>query len=364
MGMLVCAILFANPFPLQNFAYQYDCLPMAMSVFFASVTACYSPKNRVIGVLLSSVLIFLSLLLYQASIVISGCLYLCVIYRRLSKNESIPEIIKDALCLLLSSFIAIASYFLLFVASSSSILKRSEIAGFMRTRENLLFLHEKLHELYSGSGYLFLIIAFSVLLSLVVIAMRRRFLHALLFTVLFLLLAATSIMPSVILDEGFVGPRVLMSIATLLLFSSLVITGRVANITFIFAAGVLVLHSTVMSYAFSGDLRAQLKRYQTLSSLVINETQSKEGMKYEKVYIHCASSISREENVFVRFNQFISWLNPEEAWAIRFFIRNSGEDRIVSDWGDCGEADFSRGDKGNNYYSRYAKDNNLHFIMK
>ncbi|HGG8838781.1 TPA: glucosyltransferase domain-containing protein, partial [Enterobacter hormaechei subsp. xiangfangensis] len=67
-GLLSLSIFFANPFIIQNFAYQYDCFPMALSILLSTVSVLYRPRSSYFYFLSSSLLLASAISLYQASI--------------------------------------------------------------------------------------------------------------------------------------------------------------------------------------------------------------------------------------------------------------------------------------------------------
>ncbi|WP_426817983.1 glucosyltransferase domain-containing protein [Winslowiella sp. 2C04] len=365
IGAVTCALVFANPFSLQNFAYQYDSMPMALAVFLATASVAFTLKNRLLSFALTTICLFLSLTLYQSSIIIAACIYCCIIIKDILHDITLRVILKRSALILLSAMVSCASYYLLVVAKSEAISSRGSIGSLDEIKRNIIFLHDKFSDLYHGLGWLFIAITLLVVFSLISTFIKVSRAKSVFILIIILLSYVLCLFPSVLLKEGFAGPRVLMSFGVFMMIIAIIINNRFTSPIYCIPMAILLVHSIVISYAFSGNLQSQQERYRTISSLVINKTQSEEFVNYKRIYILCSSTPSQKEEIFKSFNSFIDWLNPEAPWAIRFFIRNSGEKRIVHDWSNCGSLPTDGiKDSENSFYRVVKKDKDLYFIMK
>lgn len=364
-GVFISTLAVCNPFMLQNIAYQYDCLPMAISVLLCTLAIKKLKKITAFDILFCSALLFSGLALYQSSIVVACILCCSIIMKMIMYSHPIKEIINRALGLLISAFIAITAYYLLIVKNNKAVSSRSELAGIDGVKTNLYFLSDRISELYSGYGYILLTMsAIVIFLTIIHLTYKKKYLSSVFYAVSLPVVIMISFMPSLMLAEGFVGPRVLMAIALLPLSMSLLRSNKVINFTSSAIAIILYFNALIVSYAFSGDMKAQYKRYDTISNLVIQSSQSNAAASINRISIHCRSSKSQEESIYRRFNPFISWLNPEEPWAIRFYIRNKGEKRIINDWSNCGKIPSEGFKYENSYFRLYQLGNDYHYFLK
>ncbi|HAT7672927.1 TPA: glucosyltransferase domain-containing protein [Enterobacter hormaechei] len=362
-GLLSLSIFFANPFIIQNFAYQYDCFPMALSILLSTVSVLYRPRSSYFYFLSSSLLLASAISLYQASIFIAASLYLCKITIYFVHNKNYRDVLIECMLTLLSSLFSIACYMVILLFVENGVSKRASITGISGVIKNIDFLWGKLNNLYHSVYIFFIILSLVVLFSLLRNVILKRYIKLCLILLILVALLVSSLLPSVILKEGFAGPRVLMSICSIFIFVSIIATGK-EKYVYAMVLSVLMMHSMSISYAFSGDIKAQYDRYSMISSLVFKDVDNYVSTNTAKIYISCKSTPSQREMVFYKYNNHIAWLNPEEAWAIRFFIRNNGESRVVHSWDECINTNGGKVIKENAFYKMVVNKNSYYFIMK
>lgn len=364
-GLISTTIFFANPFIIQNFAYQYDCLPMALSILTATSAVMFRPKNNIIYFATSALLLTCSISLYQASIFISSSLFICLFSIKLKNKTVSKDGFTDCLLTILSAFISIIAYLSVIMLTGMEATKRAKIADLNSLINNINFLYYKLEVLYHSIYFIFIFIfIFIILISLLIrIIIKNGIIIFSLLLLTLILLIISSLLPSIILSEGFVGPRVLMSIGSIFLFIAIQVNGK-ENHIYAMLISIIMIHSISISYAFSANIHAQYDRYRTISSLVLADINNKVPTSTKRIFVYCKSTPSQRELVYHGFNNHIAWLNPEEAWAIRFYIRNSGESRIVHSWDDCITVKGGKIEKENSFYKLIIKDNDAFFLMK
>ncbi|HDJ8571058.1 TPA: glucosyltransferase domain-containing protein [Escherichia coli] len=362
-GLLSLSIFFANPFIIQNFAYQYDCFPMALSILLATLSVLYRPRSSYFYFLSASFLLTSAISLYQASIFIAASLYLCKITIYFVNDRNRRDVFIECMLTLLSSFFSIACYMVILLFVENGVSKRASITGPSGVISNIEFLLDRLNSLYHSVYIFFIILSLVLIFSLLRIFILKRYINLCVILLILVALLGSSLLPSVILKEGFAGPRVLMSICSVFIFISIIATGK-EKYVYAMVLSVLMMHSMSISYAFSGDIKAQYDRYSMISSLVYKDIDNYVSSNTAKIYISCKSTPSQREYVFYKFNNHIAWLNPEEAWAIRFFIRNNGESRVVHSWDECFDINGGKIVKENALYKMVENKNSYYFIMK
>lgn len=362
-GLISTTIFFANPFIIQNFAYQYDCLPMALSILTATSAVMFRPKNNIIYFATSALFLTCAISLYQASIFISSSLFICLFSIKLKNKTVSKDDFTDCLLTISSAFISIIAYLSVIMITGMEAAKRAKIVDLNSLINNINFLSYKLEDLYHSISFIFIIILVILLSSLIRIIIKNGIVIFSLLLLTLILLIISSLLPSIILCEGFAGPRVLMSIGSIFLFIAIQVKGK-ENHIYAMLISIIMIHSTSISYAFSANIHAQYDRYRTISSLVLADINNKVPTSTKRIFVYCKSTPSQRELVYHGFNNHIAWLNPEEAWAIRFYIRNSGESRIVHSWDDCITGRVGKIEKENSFYKLIIKDNDAFFLMK
>ncbi|EMQ3443932.1 glucosyltransferase domain-containing protein, partial [Escherichia coli O38:H39] len=156
-GLLSLSIFFANPFIIQNFAYQYDCFPMALSILLATLSVLYRPRSSYFYFLSASFLLTSAISLYQASIFIAASLYLCKITIYFVNDRNRRDVFIECMLTLLSSFFSIACYMVILLFVENGVSKRASITGPSGVISNIEFLLDRLNSLYH-SVYIFFII--------------------------------------------------------------------------------------------------------------------------------------------------------------------------------------------------------------
>lgn len=147
---LGAAIFATCPFFLQGLSYRYDCLPISLSVFFCMLSFCFNFQNH-IDLLFSAILITLSLLIYQSSIMIF-CLMTVIYCTSQLREESIKNICLFIFDKILSVFISLVIFFWLTKILSLDFSDRNK---FITEGDIILNLTENLHNFKSiATSYL------------------------------------------------------------------------------------------------------------------------------------------------------------------------------------------------------------------
>ncbi|WP_370607287.1 glucosyltransferase domain-containing protein [Citrobacter werkmanii] len=367
VGAIACFLFLSNPFILQNFAYQYDSLPMTASILLTCIAACLNTKSLLTTFIIALSLLLMSLCLYQASIIICACLVLCRIIKSVISNQSIKETISIGFVYTLAAIIALTIYYLLVINGNNQLTSRGGIAAVNGIISNYVFINDRLSDLYSWLWvYLIALLPLLVLVVTLYYYNNGVGINALLVIPLLVLLFVLSLFPSLVLKEGFVGPRTLMAFSAFWIGISILLTSTFYTRIFcVLIYLLLMINSFMISFGFNGELRAQQVRYSTVSNQVLNYTLSPINNDVKKVIVHNKLSKWKEEKNYIKMNKFIDWMNPEEAWAFRFYLRNHGEHRVVSDWSDSGgRIPGKRSDLDTIYFSSIRDNDTLHIIMK
>ncbi|TCC78121.1 hypothetical protein EY915_17530 [Citrobacter braakii] len=367
VGALAVFLLLANPFILQNFAYQYDSLPMTMAIFLSSIAYCLDVKSIYKRLILITSLLFISLCLYQAGIIVCACLVICGILQSICAGKSLNELFVKNIHFLLAAIIAVLFYYFIIIHNNNQLSSRGELASLDGIFNNFRFISNKLKELY-GSKYevCVVILSFIIISCSLYLILNNKNSCAIFIPLLFIALVFVSLLPSGILKEGFVGPRTLMALGSLwialaIVFKLFKVPSYIILITFL----ILLSNSFMIAFGFTGELREQESRYNTATTQIINYTLNEKNNSYKTVHVHNKLSKSKQEKNYIAMNSFIDWMNPEEAWVFRFFLKNHGEDRVVNDWTDGGgDIPNESIDFDNKYFYSIKSGDGIHIILK
>ena len=273
---LVAALLIFNPFFLQNMAYRYDCLGMAIAFFLAVTAYTYTAVNSLRGRSVKVISGVLSLTLYQPCVNIFIALLAVDIVILAVKNElnlaKLTKLIFNKAIL----FISFVILYMLFFSSKNN--SRGELIPPNREGMNRLFntissLKDLVTSYFHGPVYIYFLIP--VVITLFVIFFRHRqnknkilplagyfFIAALIFL-------ASLMGPTIFLKDAPVAPRAITS------FSAILIVIAIPAVYFLPRMKYISLIPVITCFAFSAQLSSALKSQREYEEFVFNMVAQK-----------------------------------------------------------------------------------------
>ncbi|PNK89142.1 Uncharacterised protein [Serratia odorifera] len=336
--IFVAAFLIFNPYMLQNIAYRYDSLGMALAFFLAVLSYTYSNKNLIHEVAVKIASGVLALTLYQpcANIFI-GLLAVDIIIFGLKNCLEIhhfTKLVARKACEFISFYIV---YMLLFSTknNSRSELISPDIDGYRTLVSTVKDLYEMIASYFHGPVYIyflipaFFIIAFSIkkpvqknnnLVSLSILIVISTF--------IFLI---SLLGPTIFLRDSPVFPRTLVS------FSVLFVIIATSIVELAPKAKHLALIPLITAFAFSAQLSSAIKSQREYEDFVFDMV-SRDIISHPNVKLIGTIgqvNINERARLLMDNKPLIGYfLSPASEFLVSFQLINKGLPKTLHGYGD------------------------------
>lgn len=268
---LVAALLIFNPYFLQNIAYRYDSLGMAIAFFLAVTAYTYSNSNKMREYSVKVVAGVLSLTLYQPCInIFIGLLAIDIIILAV-KNDLIVSKLFKTIINKASLFIGFFLVYMLFFATKNN--SRAELIkpnkeGLAHLLNTLDALKELVLSYFYGPVYIYFLIPAAVACLLMLYNFRQQkskipalFIYC---AVAFFILLMSLMGPTIVLQDAPVAPRAIAS------FSAALVMMAIPLVFFSPRFKYISLIPVITVIAFSAQLSSALKSQREYENFVFN----------------------------------------------------------------------------------------------
>lgn len=336
--VFVAAFLIFNPYMLQNIAYRYDSIGMALAFFLAVLAYTYSDKNLIRKVSIKIVTGVLALTLYQpcANIFI-GLLAVDVVIFGLKnhsgKHQSTKLIARKA-CEFISFYIV---YMLLFSTKSNS---RSElitpdIYGYRTLVSTVKDLHALVASYFHGPVYIYFLIPVLFIILLLIkdsVQKNKPFVSTSILIILSIFIFLISLLgPTIFLHDAPTFPRTLVSFSVLLVIISISIVELAPKLKY------LALIPLITTFAFSAQLSSAMKSQREYECFVFNMI-SRDIINHSNVKLIGTTgqvNINERARLLMDNKPLIGYfLSPASEFLASFQLINKGLPQTLHGYGD------------------------------
>lgn len=279
----VSGLLIFNPYILQNIAYRYDSLGMALAFLLAVLAYTYSNKNKFHETLVKLVSGIIALTLYQpcANIFI-GLLAVDVLILGVKSNTTAKETFKLIARKTAEFILFYFIYMLLFSVKNNSraALITPNTEGLHHLSSTVKGLYELVSSYFHGPVYLYFLIPALIAISFSIFRLSQNKNTLLSFITLafisFFIFSVSLMGPTIFLEEAPIFPRTLVSFSVLLILIAILVVESCPKLKFIALAPVITI------FAFSAQLSSALESQRNYENLVFSMA-AKDMLNYESV---------------------------------------------------------------------------------
>ncbi|AYO37456.1 glucosyltransferase domain-containing protein [Serratia sp. P2ACOL2] len=335
--VFVAAFLIFNPYMLQNIAYRYDSLGMALAFFLSVLAYTYSNTNQIREVAVKIVSGVLALTLYQpcANIFI-GLLAADVFIFGLKNHLEIHHVTKlvaRKACEFISFYII---YMLLFSTKSNS---RSELItpdtdGYRTLVSTVKSLYEIVASYFHGPVYIYFLIPTLFLIALLIkkSIKNNNLISTSTLAIISTFIFLTSLLgPTIFLRDSPVFPRTLISFSVLFVIIATSIVELAPKIKH------LALIPLITAFAFSAQLSSAMKSQREYEDFVFNMI-SRDIINHPDVKLIGTTgqvNINERARLLMDNKPLIGYfLSPASEFLASFQLINKGLPQTLHGYGD------------------------------
>lgn len=267
----LAALLIFNPYFLQNIAYRYDSLGMAIAYFLAVVAYTYSNISSIREYSVKIIAGVLSLTLYQPCANIFIALLAVDIMLLAVKSEVTVSRLSRIIINKASLFVGFFLVYMLFFASKRN--SRAELIkpnkeGLAHLSNTIDALKELLLSYFYGPVYIYFLVPVAIAFLLMLYKFRQQTskIPALVIycAVAFFIFLVSLMGPTILLQDAPVAPRAIVS------FSAILILIAIPVVVFAPRFKYLTLIPVITAIAFSAQLSSALKSQREYEDFVFN----------------------------------------------------------------------------------------------
>lgn len=367
--IFVAVFLIFNPYMLQNIAYRYDSLAMALAFFLAVFAYTYNNKNLVNEISIKIISGVVALTLYQpcANIFI-GLLAADIMIFGVKKGSTTRQVINLTLKKASIFILFYIIYMLAFSPKRNSRAKLIELnsEGFEKLSNTAKNLYNLVSSYFNGPVYIYFLIPILATIIFEIVNKYRHkkpiapfFIHLVISYFIFLV----SLMgPTIFLQDAPVLPRALVSFSVLLVIITIPIVYLCPKIMYV------ALIPVITTFAFSAQLSSAMKSQRDHESFVFSMI-SRDLLNYPDIKtIFTVGGVNIDERArLLQDNKPLIgyFLSPADQFLASFQLINKGFTQTTHGYGE--ESDNSQAlqemvNKGlkpvvyNAEYSIYLKD--------
>ncbi|WP_187153361.1 glucosyltransferase domain-containing protein [Candidatus Arsenophonus triatominarum] len=328
---IVFSLFSLSPFFLQNFSYHFDCLPMMLGVFLATIpySVVVSSFRPIFRIIVGSICLVMALSLYQATINIFLSLSAIEIIYLLYTSNIIKEILKKFVKRVITALIGVTVYmkgvtpfFLSKKVNSDLITKVDDpvkslmhnLDRFWNIAESLLnnamYMAWLLPILISIAGLTILI--FKILTSKNEALSKIFGVSLIAFGLIVSIFSITG--PFIFIDKTVVAPRVMMGLPGLMLMVGYLASVTGFRKTISFACAIPVMLSLSYASAYANASKAQ----RSLEDKVFYDIASSIPKSWNGKKIYIGGKISTNPATEMEFKRFpsLKWMvMPIYSWS-------------------------------------------------
>ncbi|ENY4932027.1 glucosyltransferase domain-containing protein [Escherichia coli] len=379
VAALICASGFAlSPFYIENMLYQYDNLPMTLSLCGAVVASVYALKEDKIYFIASFIIIAFSAALYQTSINSYIALVAVNLIVKLKKsNDCAKEVIILALKAMASLAIGmILYYFIIKFAFPMTGTRDQAISLDASLIDYFVKRMVRFYTLLGSSLSIYYVAIYLLTLALLVTTTKPRvsFLNIAIIIICVSVIAISPIGMLAIFGESAIAARMMMGAVglTALIFTMISIS-EISNNKKYFAIAVIAIPLYVISYGFSFAIKEQRIYDKSILYLSINDIRNSSDYNINSyiVYSGRAPIAPLSINTVKAYPLISTMLVPTYDWTssmaaqsidipnVKFNFAREEQKKIISNV--C--ASITKPIKSTNSYSIYFNKENNGFLI-
>lgn len=256
----IASLLIFNPYLLQNLAYRYDSLGMALAFLFAVLSYTYSNNSAVRETTLKLTAGILALTLYQPCtnifIALLAIDVLIIAFKNHEKTEkTLHLIVKKTVLFVLFNFI----YMVLFAPENNTRAKlvTPDSQGFEKISHTVNELSDLVSSYFYAPSYIYFLLPLLVAVTLIAFNIYQKKIKTISFLLpatLALLIFSLSLMgPTIFLQDAPVLPRAIVTFSVIFILISILIVYVSPRLRFI------SLIPVITAFAFSAQLSSTIK---------------------------------------------------------------------------------------------------------
>ncbi|TPG62736.1 glucosyltransferase domain-containing protein [Ewingella americana] len=336
--IFVAALLVFNPYILQNIAYRYDSLGMAIAFYLAVLAYTYRDKSIIRERTIKIISGITALTLYQpcANIFIgllAADIMILGIRNNSSTYDSIKLVIRKA-----AEFIFFYICYMLFFSTKNN--SRAELIspnseGLKRLSNSIKNLYELVSSYFHGPVYIYFAIPILIALSFSMTKFfhsKKKLLIFITFTIASVFIFSFSLLgPTIFLQEAPVLPRTLISFSVLFVIIAILIVELCPKFRY------LALIPIITTFAFSAQLSSALKSQRDYEDFVFSMV-ARDILNYKNIKsIGTVGQVNINERtkLLIENKPLIGYfLSPATEFLASFQLINKGIPQMSHGYGD------------------------------
>lgn len=339
--LLAIMPLLINPFLLQNISYRYDAFGM-MLAYAAAITAFAIFKKTKIGFILPTILLFISLGIYQSMTTLFIMLSaLGFLYSILTSKSSI---VRHFSTLFLQAISYVAAM-LLYLITTTFIFPAT--SGRNSLQVNLASIPDNMRATFDivsafivgpiGVVSIAMIVMSLALLMIISLKHKSPISRTLLLVSVGLASPLIILGPMVIVENALIYPRSLITISLIGLLASLAVISaqkkyHASQIIILAAMIVYLLFTVFFAHSYGAFLKSQSSHREIILNSIYNHIQSENITG--KIYLSGRSDNSRSSNRFISQYPILKKIWPTSidnpTWSER--VLKNHDDDVIADW--------------------------------
>ncbi|HGM5490495.1 TPA: glucosyltransferase domain-containing protein [Serratia fonticola] len=267
----IAALLIFNPYLLQNIAYRYDSLGMAIAFFLAVLSYAYRNSSRTREISTRLISGVLALTLYQpCTNIFIGLLAIDIMVLAVKNGSTVAQVIKLILkkAMMLIGFYIIYMLFFAVKSNSRANIISPTAEGFEQLLNTMKGLKELVFSYFYGPVYIyFLIPAVTAFIFMIInnYPHKNKIAYFIICTILSCFIFLVSLMgPTIFLQDAPVFPRTLVSFSVLMVIIAIPIMCYLPRLKY------LTLIPAITAFAFSAQLSSAMKSQREYENFVFN----------------------------------------------------------------------------------------------
>ncbi|MGG5838342.1 glucosyltransferase domain-containing protein, partial [Huaxiibacter chinensis] len=324
---IIAISMLSGPFIVQNLSYQWDSLPMSLSMLLITCSIMFI-NNRNMFIFMTSIMLTLSMYLYQATIFAFPCLvilYLWKSYEGKGSRETVKLIITASLASVAFIFTYKLSSLLINLEYSQS---RADLVFFssnplVSINNNIMALESVYKPYFSSITGKLVIFAYAIsVLTLLKCSLKKNALYALLGIVLppaFMIMAS---IVGVVIVNAPISPRVFSALPLSIL--TIVILSKNSRYSFVFVGVIVSFITIIQLYAYVNALKSEYE----LQKSIITQIAAKNDLYNKKIIINGSAPMSNGAQITLKHLPYLKgsipiYLNNGWVWG-RQLMENEG----------------------------------------
>ncbi|MFQ1038290.1 glucosyltransferase domain-containing protein [Citrobacter koseri] len=324
---IIAISMISGPFIVQNLSYQWDSLPMALSMLFVIAPIVFI-ENRVKYIASTSVALTLSMYLYQATIFAFPSIAAIYIWKSLGvKNR------KEITELLITFLLAAIGFVLLYKISTLFI-----SLEFKQSRADLIIFSsqpiENLVKNISGlisvyTPYFSSIVGKAIItayifstITLLISSVRNKILYALTGVLFPPLIVVMTSLVSLLIVNAPIAPRVFPALPLSILM--IVIISKKSKLSFIAVSALVAITTVVQLYAYVNALKSEF----ALQRSIVFQIAAKTDLHNKRIVVNGSAPISNGVVITLKHLPYLKgsipiYINNGWVWG-RQLLENEG----------------------------------------